>query len=421
MERGAGPNRCRARSRARDRAVLSAAIAVAVPAAAVETSIVTSPTPTAGADVSYAVSLDGTELAIGAPGENAIAGAVYSVDCSTLPCAAPLRIAPSDIVAGDAFGTAVGVSGDTLIATAPGPEPGAAYVFVSSGSGWVQQARLVPSGGTSGERFGLSASVSGDRLAVGADKAGAGAGAVYVFVRNGTTWTQEARLTAADATLQDALGSSVSLDADTLVAGAPFKRGFALGSYANGAAYVFARDAGGWSQQAKLLAASSANGDLFGLAVNVVGSRVLIGAPYALISQGAAYVFDRSASAWTQTAALTAAAGAQGDEFGWSVAQSDANILVGAPFAGQLAGAACGGNFLFDGTSFGESGNGSIEAPVLNEMAGWSIVASGTRWVMSAPGYVVGTDEHAGAAYWFDPAITVFHSGFDLPGACGAE
>ncbi|HEV7489349.1 MAG TPA: hypothetical protein VGO25_00995 [Rhodanobacteraceae bacterium] len=381
----------------------------------------TSPAPAAGADVSYAVGLDGTELAIGAPGENAIAGAVYAIDCSTLPCAPPLRIAPSDIVAGDAFGTAVGVSGNTLIATASGAEPGAAYVFVSNGSGWVQQARLTPSGGTSGERFGVSASVSGDRLAIGADKAGGGAGAIYVFVRNGTTWTQEARLTAADATLPDALGSSVSLDADTLVAGAPFKHGSALGSYANGAAYVFTRDAGGWSQQAKLLAASSANGDLFGLAVNVVADRAVIGAPYALISQGAAYVFDRSAGAWTQDAALTAAAGAQGDEFGWSVAQSDANIHVGAPFAGQLAGAACGGDYLFDGTSLAEVASGSIEAPVRNEMAGWSIVASGARWIMSAPGYVIGTDEHAGAAYWFDATITVFHSGFDLPGACGAE
>src|SRR5689334_16493314 len=202
MERGAGPDRCRAPSRARGRAMLVAAIAAVVvssAADAVETSILTSPTPAAGAEMAYAVGVDGTELAMGAPGENAIAGAVYTVDCSTLPCAAPLRIAPADIVAGAAFGSSVDMSGNTLVATAPGPEPGAAYVFVSNGSGWSQQAKLTPSGGTSGERFGLSASLSGDRLAVGADQAGVGAGAVYVFVRSGATWTQEARLTAADA------------------------------------------------------------------------------------------------------------------------------------------------------------------------------------------------------------------------------
>jgi hypothetical protein len=380
----------------------------------------TSPTPIAAADVAYAVGLDGTEIAMGAPGENATAGAVYAVDCAATPCTAPVRIAPSDLLAGDGFGTAVGVSGNTVIATAPGPEPGAAYVFVNDGSGWVQQAKLTPSGGTAGERFGLSASLSGDRLAVGADKAGIGAGAVYVFVRSGTTWTQEARLTAADAVAHDALGSSVSLDADTLLVGAPFKHVAALGSYANGAAYVFTRDAGGWSQQAKLVAASSANGDLFGFAVNVLGDRALIGSPYALTSQGAAYAFDRSAGVWTQQAALTATGGTEGDEFGWSVAQGDASILIGAPFAGQLAGAACGRSYLFDGASLSEAAGASIEAPLLNEMAGWSIVASGARWIISAPGYIVGTDEHAGAAYWFDPTLTIFHAAFDVPGACGA-
>lgn len=401
--------------------MLVAAIAASGSAAAVETSILTSPTPTVGAEMAYAVGVDGTEIAMGAPGENAIAGAVYTADCSTLPCAAPLRIAPADIVAGAAFGSAIDVSGNTLVATAPGPEPGAAYIFVSNGSSWSQQAKLTPSGGSSGERFGLSASLSGDRLAIGADQAGVGAGAVYVFVRNGTTWTQEARLTAADAVAHDAFGSSVSLDADTLLAGAPFKRGSTLGTYANGAAYVFTRDAGGWSQQAKLLPATSASGDLFGFAVDVVGDRAVIGVPYAALAQGAAYVFARSGTSWAQQAELTAAGGATGDEFGWSVAQNDNGILIGAPFAGQLAGAPCGGSYLFDGTSLSEAGGASISAPVLDEMAGWAIATSGARWVTSAPGYVFGTDEHAGAAYWFDPVITIFHAGFDAPGACGAE
>jgi len=398
-----------------------AALVVSSAADAVETSILTSPTPAAGAEMAYAVGVDGTELAMGAPGENAIAGAVYTVDCSTLPCAAPLRIAPADIVAGAAFGSSVDMSGNTLVATAPGPEPGAAYVFVSNGSGWSQQAKLTPSGGTSGERFGLSASLSGDRLAVGADQAGVGAGAVYVFVRSGATWTQEARLTAADAIAHDAFGSSVSLDGDTLLVGAPFKRVSALGSYSNGAAYVFTRDAGGWSQQAKLLPATSANGDLFGFAVDVAGDRAVIGVPYAASSQGAAYVFARNGTSWTQQAKLTATGGALGDEFGWSVAQNDSGILVGAPFVGQLAGAPCGSTYLFDGTVLSETTGATIEAPVLDEMAGWAIATSGARWLTSAPGYVIGTNEHAGAAYWFDPMITIFHAGFDAPGACGVE
>ena len=424
MEGALGPNPreavpCRARIGARARrVVLATAMTIALPASAVETSILVSPAPAEGAEMAYAVSVDGTRIALGSPGETAAAGAIYVVDCAALPCAVPLRIAPADLAAGDVFGAAVDLSGDTLVATAPGPEPGAAYVFVDNGSGWTQQARLTPTGGSSGERFGVSASLSGDRLAGGADRANGKAGAVYVFARSGTAWTQEARLTAADPLPRDAFGSSVSLDADTLLVGAPLKAAAALGSYANGAAYVFTHSAGGWSQQMKLTNASGANGDLFGFAVDLAGDRAIIGAPFAATAQGKAFMFTRSGAAWSQQAQLTATGGAAGDEFGWSVALGDADVFIGAPFAGQFAGAPCGGSYVFDATLLAQNGTGSIEAPLLDELSGWSIAASGTRWTSSAPGHLVGATVHAGAAYWFDPIITVFHAGFDVSGAC---
>ena len=395
---------------------LAAAIACATPAIAVETSILTSPVPASGAELAFAVGLDGTVMVLGAPGEDSNTGAIYAVDCATLPCTAPLRIAPSDIAAGDTFGHSVAVSGDTLVAGAPVPQ--AAYVYVRNGAGWIQQARLTPSGGGPGERFGISIAVSGDRIAVGADRAGGEAGAVYVFVRSGTAWTQEARLTAGDPAAHDALGSSVSLDGDTLLAGAPFKHHAALGAYANGAAYVFMRDAGGWTQLAKLTASGGANGDLFGFSVGVAGDSAVIGAPYASSAKGSAYVFTRGATTWSEQAQLASATAADGDEFGWSVALGDDRILVGAPFNGQLAEAACGGTFVFDATLLDETADGAVEAPLLDELAGWSLAASGPRWIASAPGHVVGTEIHAGAAYWFDPVITLFHAGFDASGAC---
>ncbi|MGH8171917.1 MAG: hypothetical protein ACREPX_02140, partial [Rhodanobacteraceae bacterium] len=203
---------------------------------ATETSILVSPDATPGAEMAYGVALDGTWIVVGAPGENTKTGGVYAIDCAVSPCASPVRIVPDDVDADAAFGTAVGISGDTLVATAPGPEPGAAYIYVRDAGGWTQQARLTPSGGSSGEHFGASASLSGDRVAIGADHAGNEAGAVYVFVRSGTSWIQEARLTAADPIPRDSFGSSVALDADTLLAGAPIKRNTAGGSYANGAA-----------------------------------------------------------------------------------------------------------------------------------------------------------------------------------------
>jgi hypothetical protein len=405
------------------RALLAASVAFAftLPVGAIETTTLLSPAPSAAAEMAYSIDVDGTLIASGAPGENAIAGAIYLTDCATLPCAPALRIAPDDLAAGDAFGTAVRLSGDTLIATAPGHEPGAAYVYVHDGAGWTEQARLTPAGGPSGERFGISASLSGDRLAVGADRGGTGAGAVYVFVRSGSTWMQEARLTAAAGAERDGFGSSVALEADTLLAGAPLTSGaVAPGRYARGVAYVFVRTGVTWSLQATLVPANSANGDLFGFSVDLAGDRALIGAPYAASGQGAAYVFARTGTTWSQQQQLGAADGAAGDEFGWSVALADDAALVGAPFAGQLADAACGASYRFEGPTLDETASAAIEAPQLNELAGWSIAASGARWIASAPGHVADGFEHAGAAYWFDGLVTIFHSGFDVNGACAA-
>ncbi|MET0229984.1 MAG: hypothetical protein ABW186_03535 [Rhodanobacteraceae bacterium] len=407
--------------RARRACALAIAAALATPAGAVETAILLSPTPSATAEMAYAVGVDGTRVALGAPGEAEVAGALYLSDCATSPCTLPLRIAPVDLAAHHAFGTAVGIDGDTLIATAPGADPGAVYVFVANGGSWTQQAKLTATGGTAGERFGIAASISGERIAVGADRdATSGGGAVYVFLRNGTAWTQEARLTPSDAAPHDAFGTSVALDGDTLLAGAPGKHRGSVGSYANGAAYVFVRGGGGWAQQAKLADAAGANGEMFGLSVDLAGGRAVIGAPFAAADQGHAWLYTGSGSAWTQQAELSAAGGAPGDQFGWSVALGDDAVFVGAPFAGTLAGAACGGSYMFDTAQLAQSGTGAIEAPLLDDLSGWSIAASGTRWVSSAPGHLVGDIVHAGAAYWFDPLVTLFHAGFDVDGACVA-
>jgi len=401
--------------------LLAAAIAASGTLGATETSILVSPNAAPGAEMAYAVGVEGTWVVMGAPGEDAVAGAIYAIDCSTSPCANPIRIVPADVLPDHAFGTAISISGDTFAATAPGAEPGAAYIYVHDAGGWTQQARLTPSGGSTGENFGASVSLSGDRVAVGANRAGGEAGAVYVFVRSGTDWIQEARLTASDPALRDAFGSSVALDADTLLAGAPIKHRAPPGSYANGAVYAFIRAGGGWAQQAKLLPAAGANGDLFGFAVDLAGDRALIGAPYALSAQGTAYVFSRTGTTWSEQTQLDAASGAAGDEFGWSVAFGEDRVIVGAPFAGELTGAACGANYVFEGPTFIETGAGALAQPLLNELTGWSVAASGARWVASAPGHEVGINEHAGAAYWFDATDAIFRSGFEsilLPPQC---
>jgi len=382
---------------------------------AAESAVLANPGVANGDEFAYALAMDATHVVTGTPGEAGAAGAVYFFDCSTQPCAAAQRIAASDLAAGDHFGAALGLAGDTLIVGAPGQSPGAVYVFVRSGPVWTQQAKLVATtGGAAGDRFGNAAALGTDRLLVGADYADTRAGAVYVFARSGSVWTQQARLSAADAVAGDLFGRSVALDGDTAVVGAPMKAGAAAGSFARGAAYVFTAIGSSWSQQAKLLAADAADGDLFGQSVAVEGDRALVGAPAAASRIGAAYVFSRSASAWTQDAELTAVGSTSGDMLGWSVALSGTHAIVGAPYALTT----CGIGHVFQDFAgvWAETGGAAIAAPVVGDLAGWAVAAADGRWTIAAPGHA-GPLLHAGVAYYFDAAETIFADGFDVSSA----
>jgi len=420
----ADASRARRREFARDRSgrrrVLVRAVCAgwlafaAASAAAGESAVLANPAVAHGDEFAYALAMDATHVVSGTPGEDGATGAVYFFDCTTQPCAPSQRVVAGDLVAGDHFGAAVGLVGDTLIVGAPGQSPGAVYVFVRSGANWTQQAKLVAAGGSAGDRFGNTLALASDRLLVGADYADARAGAVYVFARSGTVWSQQARLHAPDAAERDLFGRSVALDGDTALVGAPMKAGVAAGSFARGAAYVFSASGSGWSQQAKLVLLDAADGDLFGQSVAIDGDRALVGAPAAAARVGAAYVFERSGSAWTQASELAAAGSAGGDMLGWSVALSGARAIVGAPYALGT----CGISHLFENGSgvWRETSAAAISAPVVGDLAGWSVAAAAGRWTIAAPGHA-GPLLHDGVAYYFDRSETVFADGFDVASA----
>lgn len=156
------------------------------------------------------------------------------------------------------------------------------------------------------------------------------AGAVFVFERaDEGTWFEAAKLLASDGQEEDHLGEALSIDGDTLVAGATGVDD--LGSAA-GAAYVFERFDGVWTETAKLLASDGQSGDAFGDQVAVEGDVLAIGAPgksdLGPVS-GAAYVFQRNASgAWEQTAKLLSPDGRGYDEFGYVSVDGD-TLVVG--------------------------------------------------------------------------------------------
>lgn len=314
-------------------------------------------------------------------------GATYPVTID--PIAQQAYLKASNTEARDFFGRSVAVSGDTVVVGAYGEDSkttgvnsvpnddgtanfsGAAYIFVRKGGTWSQQAYLKASNTGAGDYFGISVAISGDTAVVGAyledsiskgvdsvpvDGGAGDYGAAYVFVRSGDTWSQQAYLKASSAGGNDFFGSSVALSGDTVVVGAPRESSgttgvdsvpdYDLSAYRSGAAFVFTRSGGTWSQQAYLKASNTGADDFFGYSVTVSGDLLVIGAlnedsktvgvdsvpidDGTANDSGAAYVFTRSGGTWSQQAYLKAAHPGAGDSFGASVAASGETVVVGA-------------------------------------------------------------------------------------------
>jgi hypothetical protein len=251
----------------------------------------------------YDVAISGDTVVVGAPltfvNDFDDAGVVYvfvrglpSVLAPALAGSAPIvgtakvwnlqaKLTASDPATFADFGSAVGIDGDTLVVGATGQnnDAGAAYVFVRSGTVWSQPAEITGSDTVASDVFGLSVSVSGDTVVVGAPNAGA----AYVFVPMNGIWSQEAKLTASDATSSDGFGNAVAISGDYAVVGAYGENN------QTGAAYLFGRSGSTWSQQGKLTA-SGTTAD-FGLSVAISGNHIVVSAPFEDSRNGAVYVF----------------------------------------------------------------------------------------------------------------------------------
>jgi hypothetical protein len=234
------------------------------------------------------------------------------------------RLVASDGADGDGFGRSVAIEGDTAVVGAPtGPDyRGAVYVFTRSGDGWTQTAKLTASDRESGARLGSSLAIDGDTIVAGAPDIGPGA--AYTFERTGAGWTQSAKLTASDGTAFDDLGSSVAIDGDAIVVGAS--------GYGAGAVYTFARTgAAARTETAKLTASDGEASDSLGWSVAVGGDAIVAGAPHAIVAgaplgSGSVYTFARTGAAErTEIAKLV------GDTIGYSVAIDGDTIVAGAP------------------------------------------------------------------------------------------
>ncbi|HRI71087.1 MAG TPA: FG-GAP repeat protein, partial [Polyangium sp.] len=213
-------------------------------------------------------------------------------------------------------------------------DQGAVYVFARNGTMWTEQTKLVASDGAANDYFGSSVALSGDTALIAAPGVDTGPnvdnGAVYVFARNGTTWTEQTKLVASDGNTRDFFGWSVALSDDTALIGA--SNVSVTGNNGQGSAYVFVRNGTTWTEQTKLIASDGAAGDRFGASVALSVDTALIGAynTYAgtNIELGSAYVFVRNGATWTEQAELIASDRQKGDSFGRSLALSGDTAVI---------------------------------------------------------------------------------------------
>ncbi|MBN1676292.1 MAG: SUMF1/EgtB/PvdO family nonheme iron enzyme, partial [Kiritimatiellae bacterium] len=243
-----------------------------------------------------------------------------SVTACFLPVAAQVeqcaKITPSDPAVGRTFGYSVGISGDYALAGAPSTSEPAAYVFVRQGTNWVQQQKIAGTGGTG---FGSSVAIDGDYALIGAPSAEN----AHIYVRDGTNWLFQATLTASDGAGGDAFGQFVALSGGRALVASRQDDGN------TGSAYVFVRDGTNWTEEAKLTAFDGAGGDFYGYSVAIDGDYAVAGSIFD-DSTGSAYVYRREGTNWVHEAKLLASDGAASDEFGFSVGISGPHIVVGA-------------------------------------------------------------------------------------------
>ncbi len=332
------------------------------------------------------VAISGDTIVVGASQASLNKGAAYVFVRQNGVWSQQAAVTASNAFGNAYFGGSVAISGDTMVVGAYGEDSnargvngdqtdhsmvqaGAAYVFERVGTTWSQQAYLKATNTDQGDLFGSSVGISGDTIVVGApgesgDGPGPGGvpmgtnkngdGAAYVFARSGSTWSLQAYLKASNADSADAFGTAVAISTDTIVVSAIGEASDATGingdqsdnsKYATGAAYVFARTDGRWSQQAYLKASNADTGAKFGYSVAIANDTVVVGAvressnatgvngvqTATLWTSGAAYVFQRSGSGWSQAAYLKASNPLEDVPFGCGVAVSGDTVVVDSP------------------------------------------------------------------------------------------
>jgi len=305
----------------------------------------------------------------------------------------------------DTFGSAVALDGDTALisATQPGsdtggipPGPGLVYVFSKQGTQWVETAQLKADDGLDGDFFGYAVALKGDTALIGAHTATvdgiAQRGAAYVFHRANGSWTQAAKLVAADGSQQSLFGAALAIDGDNAFVGA---YGTTVdGSFGEGAVYVYSDIDGTPTFSTELFAGDGLANGQFGYAVAAHGGTVMASAPNAtvdgVVNRGAVYLFTHDGGTWTQAQKIVSDDGASDDAFGVAVSYDDTHALVSTPTANSFT----GGFYAFTAIDGVWTQSQKILPPddflPSDIFYGYSLALSGDQALVTYPSYNMG-------------------------------
>jgi len=320
------------------------------------------------------------------------------------------KLIADDSAAEDRLGNAVSISAQHAIVGAwyndeMGSNAGAAYIYSYDSNGWSQADKLTAVDGASNDYFGISTAISGDYAIIGAhgdDDKATDSGAAYVYYRNGTKWTPTAKLVDSAGAASDLLGYAVSISGDFVIVGAYLDDQSATNQ---GSAIIYKNNGKSFSQEVKLLANDPAASDYFGRSVSISGNTAIVGA-YGDDDNGAgsgsAYIFVYDGSSWTQQTKLTASDGEADDNFGWSVAISGDYAIVGAYIDDDCA-SNCGAAYIFKRNSTVWSETQKITPPdgLADDHFGYQVAISNTHALVGARNHYIQGDE-SGVAYLYE-------------------
>jgi hypothetical protein len=340
------------------------------------------------------------------------AGARYPIHVDPILGTETRVISPTPSLYG-MFGTAVGLRGDTMLVTEPHAvvsgkaQAGIAHVFVRGAAGWTLQQSLTNSDQAADDFLGQAGALGTDTAVVGASAKNSYQGQAYVFVRSAGVWTEQKILTSSDGAPNDAFGRAVGIDGDWVVIGAPMAT---VSGHANaGAAYVYSRTGTTWSASTKLQAPTPNDAAQYATSVAISGSTIAIGTYAEDGSAGTVHVYTRSGTTWTLQKSIKPSDTAPGMQFGFSVALDGDTLLAGAWMATVGANTEQGAAYVFQRTASAWAQQAKLVAldGVNSSSFGWSVALRGDTALVGGPNLGIGT-AHPGAAYAFQRVGTAW-------------